>query len=86
MDYATDPDNPVTLFLLGTTYMRIGQPHQALAHLLKSLQLVQTRGDWVRRLYALIVDALLRLGRREEAFGMPLPLVPVSSTGKVACT
>jgi predicted Zn-dependent protease len=70
MDYATDPDNPVTLFLLGTTYMRIGQPHQALAHLLKSLQRVQSRGDWVRRLYALIVDALLRLGRREEAFGM----------------
>lgn len=70
MDYATDPENPVTLFLLGTTYMRIGQPHQALAHLLKSLQQVQTRGDWVRRLYALIVDALLRLGRREEAFGM----------------
>jgi glycosyltransferase involved in cell wall biosynthesis len=70
MDYATDPDNPVTLFLLGTTYLRIGQPHQALAHLLKSLQLVQTRGDWIRRLYSLIVDALLRLGRREEAFGM----------------
>lgn len=70
MDYATDPDNPVTLFLLGTTYLRIGQPHQALAHLLKSLQLVHTRGDWVRRLYSLIVDALLRLGRREEAFGM----------------
>ncbi len=70
MDYATDPDNAVTLFLLGTTYLRIGQPHQALAHLLKSLQLAGVAGDWVRRLYALIVDALIRLGRREEAFGM----------------
>lgn len=70
MDYATDPDNAVTLFLLGTTYLRTGQTHQALAHLLKSLQLAPTYGDWVRRLYALIVDALIRLGRREEAYGM----------------
>jgi len=69
MDYATDPENPATLFLLGTTYLRTGQVHQALAHLLKSLQLVRTRGDWVRRLYALIVETLIRLGRREEAFG-----------------
>ncbi|WP_425617312.1 glycosyltransferase [Anatilimnocola sp. NA78] len=69
MDYATDPENPVTTFLLGTTYLRTGQAHQALAHLLKSLQLVKSRGDWVRRLYALIVETLVRLGRREEAFG-----------------
>ena len=70
LDYVTDPDNPVTLFLLGMTYMRMGQPQLALTHLLKSLQLAPTSGDWKRRLYALIVDALLRLGRREEAFGM----------------
>ncbi|WP_254510346.1 TPR domain-containing glycosyltransferase [Anatilimnocola floriformis] len=70
LDYATDPENPITLFLLGTTYMRTGQPYQALTHLLKSLQLAPAYGDWMRRLYALIVDALLRLGRREEAFGM----------------
>lgn len=70
MDYATDPDNAVTLFLLGTTYLRVGQTHQALAHLLKSLQLAPPAGDWVRRLYSLIVDGLVRLGRREEAFGM----------------
>ncbi|QDU26821.1 SPBc2 prophage-derived glycosyltransferase SunS [Anatilimnocola aggregata] len=69
MDYATDPENPVTSFLLGTTYLRTGQANQALAHLLKSLQLVKSRGDWVRRLYALIVETLVRLGRREEAFG-----------------
>lgn len=70
LDYATDPENAVTLFLLGTTYLRIGQTHQALAHLLKSLQLAPAGGDWVRRLYSLIVDGLTRLGRREEAFGM----------------
>ena len=69
MDYATNPEDPATLFLLGTTYLRTGQAHQALAHLLKSLQQVKSRGDWVRRLYALIVETLSRLGRREEAFG-----------------
>jgi len=70
MEYATDPDDPATLFWLGATYLRIGQMHQALTHLLKSLQRVTTRGDWVRRLYALIVETLINLGRREEAFGM----------------
>lgn len=93
MDYAADPDDAGTLFLLGTTYLRTGQAHQALAHLLKSLQQARTRGDWVRRLYALIVETLTRLGRREEAFGFttealvsfPLDMELVTRRAELLC-
>jgi tetratricopeptide (TPR) repeat protein len=70
LEYATNPTDPVTLMNLGLTHMRIGQHTEALTHLLSSLKHASGRGDWQRRLYAMIGDCLTRLGRREEAVAL----------------
>lgn len=70
MDYATDPTDSGTLFNLGMVNLRLGQNSEALTYLLACLKYNTSSGDWVRRLYSSLAEALNRLARREEALGM----------------
>lgn len=71
LEYATDPTDPVTLFQLGGTHMRIGQVAEALTYLLASVKYLGAyRSDWQRRLYQVLGDALAQSNRREEALAI----------------
>lgn len=71
LEYAAAPTDPHTLFFLGMAHQSIGDDDAALTHLLSSLKYsARESGDWLRRLYALLYECLLRLGRHEEALAM----------------
>jgi tetratricopeptide (TPR) repeat protein len=70
LEFATDPTDPVTLFNLGLAHLRVGQLADALSCLLSSHKYATGRGDWVRRLYATLHDALRTAGRPEQALSV----------------
>ncbi|MBL8827513.1 MAG: glycosyltransferase [Planctomycetaceae bacterium] len=72
MDYAAHPDDPIVLFELGITYLRMEHHNDGLMYLLRSLKVITKAEDWVRKLYLSIVTTLVRLGRSAEANSMAL--------------
>lgn len=70
LEHAVAPEDPVTLFNLGATQLRVGANDEALKYFITSLQHVQGRCDWQRRLYALTSTALRRLGRTHDALAI----------------
>jgi tetratricopeptide (TPR) repeat protein len=67
LENAEHPDDPFTLFNLGSVYQELGQPARALPMLQRSLERSQPRDSIVRKLFALIVQGYRRLGQLEEA-------------------
>jgi tetratricopeptide (TPR) repeat protein len=71
IDFATDPENPSTLFHLGCAHLRLGQHEPALTYLLMALKHAgASPGDWVRRLYTVASETLTKLARHEEALAL----------------
>lgn len=71
MDYATDPENPSTLYHLGCAHLRLGQHDSALTYLLLALKHAGPNpGDWLRRLYAVTSETLAKLARHEESLAL----------------
>jgi tetratricopeptide (TPR) repeat protein len=66
LEDAEHPDDPFTLFNLGSIYHEQGQPGQALPFLHRSLERSQPGDSIVRKLYALIAQCQRRLGRAGE--------------------
>jgi tetratricopeptide (TPR) repeat protein len=64
---AERPDEPFTLFNLGSVYQELGRSAEALGFLQRSLALSQPADSIVRKLYALIAVCQRELGRNEEA-------------------
>jgi tetratricopeptide (TPR) repeat protein len=67
LEDAEHPDDPFTLFNLGSVYQELGRPTEALAVLRRSLERSHPRDSIVRKLYALIVQGERGLGQRLEA-------------------
>jgi tetratricopeptide (TPR) repeat protein len=67
LDYAQDPENPFTLFNLGSVYQEMGRTAEALELFRRSLQRSQPADSIVRKLYALVVQCHNHLGQRQEA-------------------
>src|SRR5262249_23071542 len=67
MDYADDPNEPFTLFNLGWSYLESGRTAESLPYMRKSLERSHPSDSIVRKLYALITEAHLRLGQKAEA-------------------
>jgi GT2 family glycosyltransferase/tetratricopeptide (TPR) repeat protein len=67
MEQAEQPDDPFTLFNLGSVNQELGRHEQALPLLQKSLDLSHARDSIVRKLYSLIAGCQARLGRHEQA-------------------
>jgi glycosyltransferase involved in cell wall biosynthesis len=61
------PDDPFTLFNLGSLYREIDRPAEALPLLRRSLERSRSRDSIVPKLHALIAGCLRRLGRLREA-------------------
>jgi len=71
LDFATDPENPSTLFHLGCAHLRLGQHEPALTYLLMALKHGgPSSADWLRRLYAVSSETLAKLSRHEEALAL----------------
>jgi GT2 family glycosyltransferase/predicted Zn-dependent protease len=70
LDHAEDPNDPFTLFNLGWTYSEMGQPEEALSFLRGSLERSHPNDSIVRKLYAIIMSCLRKLGRRQEALAV----------------
>jgi GT2 family glycosyltransferase/tetratricopeptide (TPR) repeat protein len=67
LDYAEFPDDPFVLFNLGTTYLDMDQPMEALPFLKRSLELSHPGDSIVRKLYYLVVQCHRRLEQKTEA-------------------
>jgi tetratricopeptide (TPR) repeat protein len=67
LDDRAKPDDPFTLFNLGTVYLDLNKPAEALSLLRRSLQRSRPADSIVRKLYALIVGCHRRLGKPDEA-------------------
>ncbi len=67
MENAERPDDPFTLFNLGSVYQELGRPADALPLLQRSLERSHPGDSIVRKLYALIVQCHRRLGQAAEA-------------------
>ncbi len=61
------PDNPFTLFNLGSVYVELNRPAEALPLLRRSLALSHPKDSIVRKLYALIMQCHRQLGQPAEA-------------------
>src|SRR5262249_5331363 len=61
------PDLQFTLFNLGSTYVDVGRPAEALPHLRRSLERSDPGDSIVRKLYALIAGCQVSLGQPGEA-------------------
>jgi GT2 family glycosyltransferase len=61
------PDDPFTLFNLGSVYLELGDPHKALPCLQRSLARSHVTDSIVRKLYGLIAAAQKKLGQFQEA-------------------
>lgn len=70
LDYLARPDDPIVLYHLGVTHMRVSDHNQALGYFLQALQKVRVHADWVRKLYSYLFQAFRRLNRGEEALAM----------------
>ena len=70
LDYAVDPHEPVTLFYMGMCHYASGELSTALVYLLRCHQLTKFRSPMVRKLYAMLVDILGGLNRREDALAL----------------
>jgi glycosyltransferase involved in cell wall biosynthesis len=70
MERRDNPDDPVVLFNLGWTHLRLGRPAEALPHLQRSLKWVPPNLSIVRQLYSLLVRAHEELGQRQESLAM----------------
>jgi GT2 family glycosyltransferase/predicted Zn-dependent protease len=67
LEDAEHPDDPFTLFNLGSVYLELGRIEEALPLLGRSLQRSQPSDSIVRKLYALLAQGHRRLGRPAEA-------------------
>jgi tetratricopeptide (TPR) repeat protein len=67
MQQAEQPDEPFTLFNLGSVYNEQGRPAEALPLLQRSLELSQPADSIVRKLYALVAQCQRQLNRPREA-------------------
>lgn len=67
MEDGEHPDDPFTLFNLGTVYSELGEPTVALPLLRRSLARSDPKDSIVRKLYALITEGERALGRPDEA-------------------
>jgi GT2 family glycosyltransferase len=67
LENAEHPDDPFTLFNLGSVFQELGQPARALPMLQRSLERSQPRDSIVRKLFALIVQCHRRLGQPDQA-------------------
>jgi tetratricopeptide (TPR) repeat protein len=66
-EYAEQPDDPFTLFNLGSVYHELQDPAAALAPLERSLALSDPRDSIVRKLYALIAQCRREMNQPAEA-------------------
>jgi tetratricopeptide (TPR) repeat protein len=64
---ADRPDDPFTLFNLGSVFQELGQPREALPLLRRSLERSDPADSIVRKLYALLAHCHRRLGERAAA-------------------
>jgi tetratricopeptide (TPR) repeat protein len=69
LEQAERPDDPFTLFNLGSVHNELGRPAEALPLLQKSLRLSHPNDSIVRKLYALVIACHRALGQRGEAEG-----------------
>jgi GT2 family glycosyltransferase/Tfp pilus assembly protein PilF len=67
LEHAEHPDDPFTLFNLGSVYQELGKAAEALPLLRRSLELSHPSDSIVRKLYALIVQCHRQLGQSAEA-------------------
>ncbi len=67
MEDADRPDDPFTLFNLGSVYHELGQPAEAAPRLRRSLEKSHPQDSIVRKLYALIVGCHRLQNRSDEA-------------------
>jgi tetratricopeptide (TPR) repeat protein len=67
MDYAEDADNPFTLLAMGSIYVAMGRPGDALPILQRGLEHLNADEASGRRLYRLIVECHRLLGRTPAA-------------------
>jgi GT2 family glycosyltransferase/tetratricopeptide (TPR) repeat protein len=67
LEDAEHPDDPFTLFNLGSVYLELGRTEEALPLLGRSLERSQPSDSIVRKLYALLAQGQRRLGRPEQA-------------------
>ncbi|MBL8796721.1 MAG: glycosyltransferase, partial [Planctomycetia bacterium] len=67
LEHAEQPDDPFTLFNLGSVYQEIGKVNEAIPLLRRSLERSQPGDSIVRKLYALIAQCHRQLGQRPEA-------------------
>ncbi|HJT75610.1 MAG TPA: tetratricopeptide repeat protein, partial [Gemmataceae bacterium] len=67
LEDAERPDDPFTLFNLGSVYQELGRHAEALPALRRSLERSHPRDSIVRKLYALLVQCHRKLGQQEQA-------------------
>ena len=68
LDHEQNPDDPLTLYHLGMAYLGVGDDAAALAQFHASLKQDPPEGAyWLRGLYHLLVETLLRANRLQEA-------------------
>jgi tetratricopeptide (TPR) repeat protein len=67
MEDAEHPDDPFTLFNLGSVYQELGQLEEAVALFRRSLERSQPGDSIVRKLYALLAQRLRQLGQKIAA-------------------
>src|SRR5262249_48717806 len=70
LEHAEHPDDPFTLFNLGSVYQELGRPAEALPLLRRSLERSHPSDSIVRKLYALIVQCHRQLGQHAEALAV----------------
>ncbi|HVS38638.1 MAG TPA: glycosyltransferase [Gemmataceae bacterium] len=70
LEDADRPDDPFTLFNLGSAYHELGKPAEALPRLLRSLEKSHPHDSIVRKLYSLIAGCHRQQGRPDEALAI----------------
>jgi predicted Zn-dependent protease len=70
LEYATDPTDPMTMFYLGLTHLRLGQMTTGLGFLQNSHKTATGNADWMRSLYALLRETLQAAGRLQESLAI----------------
>ena len=70
LDYALNPNDPVTLFYLGQSHVVSNEFSVALGYLLRCHKYAKYRSPMVRKMYALATTAMSQLWRKEEALAL----------------
>jgi glycosyltransferase involved in cell wall biosynthesis/predicted Zn-dependent protease len=78
MDLADNPEEPFTLFNMGWTSLKLGQPAEAVSYLQHSLEQSQPGDSIVRKAFALLVESHKALGQMDQA-------LDVCRKGRRAC-